>query len=124
MQFEVTTKIVDSGKILQEVTSDCGLSERGRTKLFSQVIDTQDQGIQDALKQLGWTKADDDFRWQPYSTVPDSSDDIVVIAITEKDLPEFSTSTQPYVVRGNTLVGWPYSFKPTHWWPIPGKDRK
>jgi hypothetical protein len=122
MKFEVTTKIVDESKILQDVTTDCGLNDV-RTKVFSQVIDTQDAGIQDALRQLGWTKAEEDFKWQPISTLTDRDDYFVVIGIDVKSYNDVPYTTSPYLVKGNSLVNWPYFFKPTHWFPIPQSDR-
>lgn len=50
MQFEILTKI-DGSKISQEVSSDCGLTDK-RELLFKQVIDTQETETNKALMAL------------------------------------------------------------------------
>ena len=53
MQFNVETKAMSDGSILQEVKSDCGLMNTWET-MSRQLMHAQDEGIKAALVSMGW----------------------------------------------------------------------
>jgi len=53
MQFNVETKAMSDGSILQEVKSDCGLMNTWET-MSRQLMRAQDEGVKEALVSMGW----------------------------------------------------------------------
>jgi hypothetical protein len=70
-------------------------------------------------------KTPTELKWHPIETAPGVWNSDIKFAVIAKSIREFPFTTHPYYVcrnRYGEFVGWPHTFPPTHWHPMPEFD--